>query len=106
MNKQASLGAVMTSVNHANGLPNAHYIDPVVFAEERQSVLFANWSGVGFGKDIPEAGDAKPVEFLGVPLLLVRDERCGRGSVHRCHAMVSSALRHPTVPAHFMYRTG
>ena len=56
MNKPSTLQSVMTSVNRANGLPNAHYIDPVVFAEERASVLFASWSGVGFGKDIQRDG--------------------------------------------------
>lgn len=73
MNMQSSLSAVMSSINTANGLPNGHYIDPAVFAEEKRSVLFANWSGIGFGKDIPETGDAKPVDFLGMPLLMVRD---------------------------------
>ena len=73
MNKHSSLSSVLTDVNTANGLPNAHYIDPAIFDEEKRSVLFANWSGIGFGKDIPETGDAKPVDFLGMPLLLVRD---------------------------------
>ncbi len=73
MNKHAPLSSVLTPVNTAKGLPNAHYIDPEVFAEERDSVLFANWSGIGFGKDIPEAGDAYPIDFLGMPLLMVRD---------------------------------
>ncbi|MFD2740642.1 aromatic ring-hydroxylating dioxygenase subunit alpha [Sulfitobacter aestuarii] len=73
MNQQMSLGEVMTSVNLARGLPNAHYIDPAVFAEEKNSVLFANWAGIGFAKDVPEPGDARPIEFLGMPLLMVRD---------------------------------
>ena len=73
MNKHSKLSSVLKPVSVANGLPNEHYVDPAVFAEERESVLFANWSGIGFGKDIPEAGDAKPVDFLGMPLLLVRD---------------------------------
>lgn len=73
MNMQSSLSAVMSSINTAKGLPNGHYIDPAVFAEEKRSVLFANWSGIGFSKDIPETGDAKPVDFLGMPLLMVRD---------------------------------
>ncbi|WP_209507067.1 MULTISPECIES: aromatic ring-hydroxylating dioxygenase subunit alpha [unclassified Ruegeria] len=73
MNKHAPLSSVLTPVNTAKGLPNEHYIDPAVFAEERDAVLFANWSGIGFGKDIPEAGDAYPIDFLGVPLLMVRD---------------------------------
>lgn len=73
MNMQSALSAVMTPINTANGLPNQHYIDPAIFAEEKRSVLFASWSGIGFGKDIPETGDAKPVDFLGMPLLMVRD---------------------------------
>lgn len=73
MNVLARLGAVQTTLDAARGLPNEHYVDPRIFAEEKWSVLFANWSGVGFGKDVPEAGDAKPVDFLGMPLLIVRD---------------------------------
>ncbi|MEL6508375.1 MAG: aromatic ring-hydroxylating dioxygenase subunit alpha [Pseudomonadota bacterium] len=73
MTIQTDLGAVMTSVAQAKGLPNAHYVSPEVFEEERQAVLFDHWAGVGFGKDVPEIGDAMPVDFLGMPLLIVRD---------------------------------
>ncbi|MDR6264250.1 aromatic ring-hydroxylating dioxygenase subunit alpha [Roseobacter sp. N2S] len=69
----SDLSAVMQPVATAKGLPNAHYVDPHAFDEERKSVLFANWSGVGFAKDVPNEGDAKPVDFLGVPLLILRD---------------------------------
>lgn len=74
MTAHTPLDAVLAPVEEARGLPNAHYTDPAVFDEERRSVLFANWSGIGFGKDIPETGDARPVNFLGMPLLMVRDE--------------------------------
>ncbi len=60
-------------VAQARGLPNAHYTDQDVFDQERKSVLFDNWSGVGFAKDVPNTGDANPVDFLGVPLLILRD---------------------------------
>jgi choline monooxygenase len=49
----------------ANGLPNEHYVDPGVFAEERQSVLFANWSGIGFGKDVPKPAMPARSSFSG-----------------------------------------
>ncbi|SHH45071.1 Phenylpropionate dioxygenase, large terminal subunit [Cognatiyoonia sediminum] len=75
MNKHEHLSSVLQSVNTANGLPNAHYIDPDVFEEEKAAVLFANWSGIGFGKDVPEVGDAMPVDFLGMPLLIVRNKQ-------------------------------
>ncbi len=57
----------------ANGLPNAHYIDPAVFAEERDALLFGQWAGLAVAADVPEAGDAKPITFMGMPLLLLRD---------------------------------
>ena len=67
------LSQVMGAVNRAKGLPNEHYISQDIFNEEKQAVLFRNWAGIGFGKDVPSAGDVKPVEFLGMPLLIVRD---------------------------------
>ena len=66
------LSVVRRPVDHANGLPNAHYIDPEVFAEERQAVLFGTWAGLAVASEVPEPGDAKPMDFLGMPLLLLR----------------------------------
>lgn len=73
----ASLSSVLTDVAQAKGLPNQFYTSPDVFQEEKRKVLFANWSGVGFGKDIPNSGDVKPVDFLGMPILLVRNDDGG-----------------------------
>ena len=71
---QSNLDTVLAPVNQAKGLPNEHYISQDVFQQEKRQVLFNNWSGIGFGKDVPEPGDAKPVDFLGMPLLIVRDK--------------------------------
>ena len=65
---------VLKDVNEAKGLPNAHYVDEAVFREETQRVLYENWSAIGFAMDIPEHGDAMPVDFLGMPLVAVRDK--------------------------------
>jgi choline monooxygenase len=73
MNVHTQLDPVLTSVNKAKGLPNEHYVNDEIFNEEKRSVLFKNWSGIGVVKDIPEMGDAKPIDFLGMPLLIVRD---------------------------------
>ena len=75
----SDLEPVTRPVETARGLPNAHYTDPKVFAEEKQAILFDNWAGVGFAKDVPNEGDAYPIDFLGVPLLAVRD---GEGQVN------------------------
>lgn len=69
------LSQVRRPIEMANGLPNAHYINKDVFDEERQAVLFDNWAGLAVAADVPEVGDAVPVSFLGMPLLIVRDRQ-------------------------------
>ncbi len=73
------LSAVLAPVSSARGLPNDHYVSDETYAAEREKVMFANWAGIGFAKDVPNAGDVMPVDFMGVPLLLVRD---GEGEVN------------------------
>ena len=68
------LGPVRAGVARAHGLPNAHYTDPRVFEEERQALLFSQWAGLAVAADVPEPGDARPMDFLGMPLLLLRDK--------------------------------
>ena len=72
---QPDLSQVRRPVETANGLPNAHYTDPATFEAEARAVLHATWAGLAVGADVPEAGDAKPIEFLGIPLLLIRDKQ-------------------------------
>jgi choline monooxygenase len=64
--QQTSLDSVKVPVSKAKGLPNQHYISQSMYQQEKQDVLFNNWSGIGFGKDVPEAGDALPVDFMGM----------------------------------------
>jgi len=68
------LSPVQQPLAQAQGLPNAHYVDPAVFEEEKHAVLFASWAGLAVASDVPEPGDAKPLTFLGIPLLLLRDK--------------------------------
>lgn len=69
------LSAVRQPIERANGLPNAHYNDPAVFEEERHALLMAQWAGLAVAADVPEPGDAVPLDFAGVPLLLLRDRQ-------------------------------
>ena len=69
----SNLSSVVQPLNFAKGLPNEHYIDDQTFIEERESVLYANWSAVAFAKDVPKVGDANPITFLEMPLLMIRD---------------------------------
>lgn len=68
-----ALSSVLKNVDQARGLPNEHYVSDDVYSKEKQSVLFETWAGIGFTSDVPAAGDVKPINLLGMPLLLVRD---------------------------------
>lgn len=67
------LSGVLQPIERATGLPNAFYTDPEVFEAEKERVFFRNWAALAFVTDCPEPGDAKPLTFLGQPLVLVRD---------------------------------
>lgn len=71
MNK---LSTVLNRVGIANGLPNDHYISDTTYAEEEKFLLKDSWAGVCYGKEIPKKGDAKPTNFMGNPLLIIRDQ--------------------------------
>jgi len=68
------LSAVRQPLERAQGLPNAHYTDPVVFEEEKHALLFSTWAALCVGAQVPEPGDAYPLTFLSVPLLVLRDK--------------------------------
>lgn len=70
----SDLSAVRRPISSAQGLPNAHYVDPVVYDEEKHAVLANQWAGLAVAADVPEPGDATPLTFLGMPLLLLRDK--------------------------------
>ena len=67
------LSAVRAPIAQANGLPNAHYTDPAVHDEERRALLTDQWAGLAVAADVPEPGDAIPITYLDIPLLLLRD---------------------------------
>ena len=74
MSKHTDLQAVRRPIEHANGLSNSHYTDESTYLEERDSLVFRNWAGLGVAADVPNNGDAKPVTFMGLPLMLLRDK--------------------------------
>ena len=66
------LETVLKPIEEARGLPNDCYISSEHFQRERDQVFFPNWSAIGFISDAAKPGDVCPVDFLGMPLLLVR----------------------------------
>ena len=62
------------SINEANGLPNECYLNDEYFKIEREKVFFNNWIVVGVSSSVPEVGDTKPFNLMGIPLLILRDK--------------------------------
>ena len=60
-------------LNLAKGLPASIYTDPDFFALEKERLFPNVWVGIGFESDVPNVGDAVPVEVGGSPLILCRD---------------------------------
>jgi len=68
------LANVQAPIETASGLPNACYIDTAMYEHEQNTLFRNSWVAVGFGKDIPQPGCVKPVNFAGLPMLLVRNQ--------------------------------
>ena len=67
------LEKTMLVIEHASGLPNSLYNDPDIFTQERDGLLGKTSAGVGFAGDLMQPGYVKPVYFMGLPLVIVRD---------------------------------
>ncbi|MED5532412.1 MAG: aromatic ring-hydroxylating dioxygenase subunit alpha [Pseudomonadota bacterium] len=74
MNCNSDLKSVLKNIGNAKGLPNAHYIDNAAYEEEKNALIFNKWAGLAVASDIPSPGDAIPITFFGMPLLLLRDK--------------------------------
>ena len=68
------LSNVLAPIETANGLPNECYIGEEMYTHEQNTLFRNSWAAIGFGKDIPKAGMVKPVTFLGIPMIMVRNK--------------------------------
>lgn len=76
------LDTVRKPIEQSSGMPNAAYHDPAYFEFERDNVLAKTWAGLIFASELPQASYAKPIEFMGLPLLVVRDKSDGLNVFH------------------------
>ncbi|PSL09284.1 choline monooxygenase [Marinobacterium halophilum] len=68
-----TLDDVRKPLAEAAGMPNAVYIDDSLFELERDEVLGKTWAAIGYSSDLPNNGFAKPVDFMGLPLAIMRN---------------------------------
>ena len=62
---------VTKPIEQANGLPNECYKNNDYLAYEKERIFFNKWTVIGVSSSIPNPGDAKPHNLLGIPLILV-----------------------------------
>ncbi|EKT4475834.1 aromatic ring-hydroxylating dioxygenase subunit alpha [Pseudomonas putida] len=67
------LETVLAPIHEAHGLTNEFYTDQRYFELERDEVLGRNWACIGFASDLPTNSYVKPVDFMGLPLLMMRN---------------------------------
>ena len=67
------LKSILQPVEQATGLPNQHYINPKIHQLEKKSLFFNTWAGLSVAAAVPNVGDAKPITFFEIPLLIIRD---------------------------------
>ena len=66
---------VNKSIDKAHGLPNECYTNQDYLSVERKKIFEDKWVVVGVGSSIPNIGDAKPFDLIGIPLILLRDKQ-------------------------------
>ncbi len=69
------LDVVNKPINKAHGLPNECYTNKEYTLIERKKLFEDKWTIIGAASSLPNIGDAKPFDLLGLPLLIVRNKK-------------------------------
>jgi choline monooxygenase len=69
-----SVESVLQPIESASGLPNQAYTSPEFLEFERENVLGKSWAGLWFASDLPKKGYVKPTNFMGLPLVILRNK--------------------------------
>lgn len=77
-----AVARVLQPIETARGLPNEAYVSQAFRDFERDNVIGKTWFCIGFGRDVPNAGDAFPSDVLGLPVIIVRREDGSIGVFH------------------------
>ncbi|MCL1415485.1 Rieske (2Fe-2S) protein, partial [Escherichia coli] len=77
---------VLNPITESNGMPNLAYTSNEYFNFERDNILSKTWVCVGFASDLPKKSYVKPVNFMGMPLVMMRNKE---GELHVFHNVCS-----------------
>ena len=65
---------VKNPIEKAHGLPNECYLNNDYLEFEKEKIFKNNWMMIGVASSVPNPGDAKPFNLLGIPILIVRNK--------------------------------
>ena len=69
------LDVVKKPINKAHGLPNECYTSKEYTLIERKKLFEDKWVVIGVASSLPNVGDAKTFDLLGIPLLILRNKK-------------------------------
>ena len=72
--EKKKLDVVKQTISKAHGLPNECYTNKEYTLIERKKLFEDKWTVIGTASSLPKAGDVKPFDLLGLPLLIVRNK--------------------------------
>lgn len=64
---------VLNPISNANGMPNEFYTDQEYFEFERDNIFANTWVCVDFTSELLNNSNVKPIDFMGLPLVLIRN---------------------------------
>ena len=65
---------VKNPIKEAHGLPNECYTSTEYLEYEKEKIFKDKWTVIGVGSSVPNHGDAKPYNLLGIPLIILRNK--------------------------------
>ena len=74
VNKE-KLDVVNNPISEAHGLPNECYNSKEYTKIERKKLFEDKWVVIGVASSVPNPGDAKPFDLLGIPLIILRNKK-------------------------------
>ena len=69
------LDVVHNSIDKAHGLPNECYINKEYTLIERKKLFEDKWIVIGVASSLQNIGDVKPIDLLGMPILVLRTKK-------------------------------
>ncbi len=72
--EKTKLDVVNNPIEQSHGLPNECYTSEAYTKIERKKLFEEKWSVIGVASSVPNPGDARPFDLLGIPLLILRDK--------------------------------